>query len=111
MGRRLLLATLIVSAATAWTSVAAAKPLTLRYCEKPTGPGTFVAATSNVVCRTAFSVVNRIPSRRCWGTSQCDLRPFVCISYWNGSFTQPFSFSRHGICTALGLRRIEFDFG
>ena len=113
MGRKVSAATItaVVVIAAAVASPAAATHITLRYCEAPVGPGAYVAATRNVSCTTAMSVVARITSRKCWGGQQCDIRGFVCISYWNGRFTRPFRFTHHGICTALGGRRIEFDLG
>jgi hypothetical protein len=83
----------------------------LRYCQQPQGPGGFVAATPNVPCGTAMFVESRITRPRCWSTEQCDVGAFVCISYWAGSFSRPFSFAHHGICVAHRRRRIEFDLG
>jgi hypothetical protein len=126
--RRKLGVSLVVVAALVVTAVAVAAPVSagvhpvgtvkatttlqkLRYCERPVGPGAYVAATPNVPCATAVSVVKRITGRGCWGTQQCDIGQFVCISYWSGSFRQPFSYSHHGICPAQRGRRIEFDLG
>ena len=83
----------------------------MRYCERPGGPGNFISATPNVKCSTAFHVVHQIFSPACWNSNRCYTRGFVCLSYWNGSFSHPFSFSHHGFCTASGGRKIRFDFG
>jgi hypothetical protein len=101
----------MLTSAVALASPAMATDITLRYCEGPVGPGAYVAATDNVPCQTAISVSNRITSRRCWSGQQCDIRGFVCISYYHGNITRPFSYNHHGICTAPGGRRIEFDLG
>ena len=87
----------------------AAGRLTMRYCEPPDLAGAYTAATPNVECETALAVVHGITRRRCWNREQCDVRGFVCIAYWSGSFTRPFSYAHHGICVARRQRRIEFD--
>jgi hypothetical protein len=83
----------------------------LRYCEPPVGPGAYVAATPNVRCDIAVSVVDRIHKPGCWHETQCGIRGFQCISYYNRSFSRPFSYSHHGVCVASHKRRIEFDLG
>lgn len=112
MGRKLVALIVVVAAGLAVDSAAAAPMrITLRYCQAPEGPGAYVAATRNVPCATAMAVAARITNRSCWAGEQCDIRRFVCISYWDGQFTQPFSFTHHAICTAPRGKRIEFDLG
>ena len=111
--RRTLVATTVAVVAAAFlaatVSTASARPLAMRYCQPPDLAGAYTAATPNVRCSTALAVSNGITRRSCWNTNQCDIRGFVCIAYWSGSFNKPFSFSHHGICVARGRRRIEFD--
>jgi hypothetical protein len=83
----------------------------LRYCQRPGGPGNFVAATPNVSCATAKYVSKRMGSRGCIEDTQCTARRFVCVSYYNNDFARPFSYTHHGICVRGSRRRIVFDWG
>jgi hypothetical protein len=102
---------LITGLLTLPSPTSAASGVTVRYCQRPQGPGAYVAATPNVACGIALAVARQITKQRCWQTEQCDIDGFVCISYWSGSFRRPFSYSHHGICPAPRGRRIEFDLG
>jgi hypothetical protein len=93
------------------TTLIVGLPITMRYCQRPHGPGAYISASDNVRCATAFSVEKGILGRSCWRTERCGSRGFACRSYWNGSFDHPFSYSHHGICVAPRGRRIEFDLG
>ena len=112
MGRRILVAILVAAAAGLPAATAQGTirlPMTMRYWQPPDVAGAYTAATSNVGCGTASAVVNGITTHRCWHREQCDVRGFVCIAYWSGSFSMPFSYTHHGICVARRQRRIEFD--
>jgi hypothetical protein len=99
----------IATAVLAAAPLATARPLTMRYCQRPDLAGAYIQATPNVNCGTALAVPQAVTRRGCWNTNQCDVRGFVCVAYWSGSFRRPFSFTHHGICVASGQRRIEFD--
>ena len=83
----------------------------LRYCQRPGGPGNFVAATANVKCGTAKYVSAHMASRGCINKMQCAARGFVCISYWNNSFDRRFSYTHHGVCVSGSTPRVIFDWG
>lgn len=112
MGRWILVAILVAAVAAlplATAQGADRTPMAMRYCQPPDLAGAYIAATPNVGCGIASAAVSGITTRRCWHREQCDIRGFVCIAYWSGSFSRPFSFTHHGICVARRQRRIEFD--
>ena len=85
------------------------KSVRLRYCERPGGPGNFVAASAGVTCQTASIVVYALESR-CKTQGSCRAQDFRCRSYWGGRYGKPFEYVDHALCTS-GRRRIEWDGG
>jgi hypothetical protein len=83
---------------------------TARYCERPGGPGNFLAATSDVTCATAKMIASKLYSAACRDRNRCTVDGFSCIAYWDGRFDRSFSFTNHGVCHD-GRRWIEFDLG
>jgi hypothetical protein len=92
-------------------TAAAASAVPLRYCDPPGPSGAYLAASKNVGCGKARKVEAQMFSNVCIHKKRCQSQGFTCLSYWNGSYGHPFSFSHHGICKASGKRRIEFDGG
>jgi hypothetical protein len=80
------------------------------YCEKPGGPGNFLAASAGVACATARKVIARILSRACVNRTHCTAYGFRCVAYWSGRFDQPFSYTSHAFCND-GWRWIFWDGG
>lgn len=69
-----------------------------RYCEKPGGPGNFLAASPGVSCATARRVIARVLSPVCVKRTRCSAYGFRCVAYWSGRFDQPFSYTNHALC-------------
>jgi hypothetical protein len=85
------------------------KTVRLRYCERPGGPGNFIAASKGVTCKTAAFVVYSNRSR-CDALAVCEIAGFRCRAYWNGRYGKAFKGVDHALCTN-GRRRIEWDGG
>ncbi|MDX6482090.1 MAG: hypothetical protein QOG85_2600 [Gaiellaceae bacterium] len=85
------------------------KSVRLRYCERPGGPGNFIAASQGVSCQTAALLVysNR---KRCDALASCEIAGFQCRAYWNGRYGRTFRGVDHALCTD-GPRRVEWDGG
>lgn len=89
----------------------------LRFCERPNGPGAFMAASPNVSCGTARVVRSRVFGRAffstrstpCENRTYCVVRGFRCWGKWEGRL-RPFSYAHHASCRA-GRRRIVIDIG
>jgi hypothetical protein len=81
----------------------------LRYCQRPGGPGNFLAATAGVTCQTAAGVERALTSR-CYPHASCDIASFRCRSYWDGKFGAQFEIVHHALCTD-GARRVLWDGG
>jgi len=69
-----------------------------RYCEKPGGPGNFLAASPDVTCAAAHKVIARVFSPACVHKTRCAAYGFRCVAYWSGGFDQPFSYTNHAVC-------------
>jgi hypothetical protein len=82
----------------------------LRYCKRPGGPGNYLAASPSVSCSTARKVEAKVFSPACMKRTRCLAYRFTCVSYWDGRYDRPFSYSHHAICRS-GARRIEMDEG
>jgi hypothetical protein len=82
----------------------------LRYCERPGGPGNYLAASPSVGCATARKVRNKTMSPVCVYQNRCYAYGFTCLAYWDGRYDRPFDYTHHGICRS-GRRRIDFDTG
>jgi hypothetical protein len=80
-----------------------------RYCEKPNGPGAFLAASPGVTCATAEKVKRALVSPSCYQRSRCLIRGFRCVGYWDGRFAS-FEASSHALCND-GWRWIVWDGG
>jgi hypothetical protein len=85
------------------------KSVRLRYCQRPGGPGNFIAASKGVTCHTA-AVVAYANRSRCNTRAVCDVAGFRCRAYWNGRYGKTFEGVDHALCIN-GLRRIEWDGG
>jgi len=85
-------------------------PSGLRYCRKPAGPGSFVAASPGVSCRTAFEVEAKVFSDACFERTRCDGYGFTCLAFWDGRYDRPFSYTHHAVCRD-GALRVEIDEG
>jgi hypothetical protein len=109
----LIVAVAVSLATTASTGLAQSPPRGLRYCDRPGGPGNFVAASPSVSCRTARRVSNQMASDACVNRTTCSSGSFYCISRQPGTSGPrvPFSVSHHGKCSDGHRRRIEFDWG
>jgi hypothetical protein len=81
-----------------------------RYCQKPGGPGNFLAASPDVSCTTARKVIARITSPACITRTRCTAYRFRCVAYWSGRFDRPFSYTHHAECND-GWRWILWDGG
>jgi len=81
----------------------------LRYCQRPGGPGNFLAASEGVTCGTASAVARAITSR-CYLHRSCVVASFHCRSYWNGRFGARFENVHHALCRD-GTRRVLWDGG
>lgn len=81
-----------------------------RYCQKPGGPGNFLAASPGVSCATARKVIARVLSSACVSRTRCTAYGFRCVAYWSGRFDQPFSYTNHALCNE-GWRWILWDGG
>jgi len=81
-----------------------------RYCQKPGGPGNFLAASPGVPCATARKVIARVLSPACVHRTRCTAYGFRCVAYWSGRFDQPFSYTNHALCNE-GWRWIFWDGG
>jgi hypothetical protein len=69
-----------------------------RYCEKPSGPGAFLAASRGVTCATAEKVRSRLISPSCYTRNRCVVGAFRCVAYWDGRFDLTFEDSSHALC-------------
>jgi hypothetical protein len=69
-----------------------------RYCEKPGGPGNFLAASRDTNCATARKVIARVLSPACVHRTRCTADGFRCVAYWSGRFDRPFSYTNHALC-------------
>jgi hypothetical protein len=69
-----------------------------RYCEKPAGPGNFLAASPDISCATARKIIARVLSPVCVNRNRCTAYGFRCVAYWSGRFDQPFSYTDHALC-------------
>lgn len=83
--------------------------VTLRYCQRPGGPGNFLAASKGVTCATAAGVIHKLGAR-CLQVGQCDVASFHCRSYYAGKFGALFANVDHALCTDGG-RRVLWDGG
>jgi hypothetical protein len=101
----------VLAVAAIWMTASASAEPGMRYCLGPGGPGNYVSATPNVKCGVAKAVSRQMGTRRCINNLQRTARGFVCISYWNNSFSHPFGYSHHGICVRGLNRRVDFDWG
>ena len=81
-----------------------------RYCQKPGGPGNFLAASPGVSCATARKVIARVLSSACVSRTRCTAYGFRCVAYWSGRFDQLFSYTNHALCDE-GWRWILWDGG
>jgi hypothetical protein len=81
-------------------------PAGLRYCERPGGPGNFLAASPTVSCALATKVARGFT---CSG-ARCRVHAFLCFSYWSGAYG-PIEYTHHAICTDARARRIAWDGG
>jgi len=81
----------------------------VRYCQRPGGPGNFLAASKGVTCGTASSVIRKV-NTRCNFDSSCVVAPFRCRAYYSGKFGGSFNFDSHALCRD-GARRILWDGG
>ncbi len=81
-----------------------------RYCEKPSGPGAFLAVSPGVTCATAEKVKSRLISASCYQHNRCIVAGFRCVAYWDGRFDLSFEYSHHALCNN-GWRWIEWDGG
>jgi hypothetical protein len=89
----------------------------LRMCERPNGPGAFVAASPSVSCRTARFVRSRLFGRAffstrptpCENRTYCVVMGFRCYGQYAGHL-RPFSYAHHASCRS-GRRRILLDIG
>src|ERR1700680_2827051 len=76
----------------------------LRYCERPGGPGNFLAASPSVSCRTARHVAARVFSSACANRNRCGAYGFTCLALWEDRYDRPFSYPHHAVCRS-GNRR------
>jgi hypothetical protein len=53
--------------------------VTLRYCQRPGGPGNFLAASKGVTCATAAAIIPELGAH-CSHGGTCDVAPFHCRS-------------------------------
>ena len=74
------------------------RQVTLRYCQRPGGPGNFLAASKGVTCATAAAVIRELGAR-CPLGGWCDVAPFRCRSF--GAYAR---------CTD-GVRRVLWNAG
>jgi hypothetical protein len=81
-------------------------PTGLRFCQRPGGPGDFIAASPTVSCALAAKVAQGFT---CNG-SRCRIRGFLCFSYWSGAYG-PIEDTHHAICTDDRARRVVWDGG
>jgi hypothetical protein len=100
----------LAACAIAFAFPSGATAATSRYCEKPGGPGNFLAASPGVTCATARKVTARVLSRSCVNRTRCSAYGFRCVAYWSGSFDRPFSYTNHALCSE-GWRWILWDGG
>jgi hypothetical protein len=107
---RYVLATLGTALVVFLTATAAFGTSGLRYCERPGGPGNFLAASPSVSCRTARKVEARVFSSACDEHNRCDAYGFDCLAVWEGRYDRPFSYTHHAVCHS-GRRRIVLDAG
>jgi hypothetical protein len=80
-----------------------------RYCHSPDNSGAFTAASADVSCQTAATVVRGLTTR-CYVHGRCAVSGFRCASYWAGRFGQPLEDTHHALCSS-GARRIVWDGG
>ena len=80
----------------------------MRYCQRPGGPGNFLAASHGVTCETATAVIDGY-THRCMAGTTCIPDGFSC-SPWTGRHEGTFDGQAHAVCTK-GPRRIEWDGG
>ena len=69
-----------------------------RYCEKPAGPGAFLAASPGVTCATAEKVRSKLISPSCYQHIRCVVGAFRCVAYWDGRFERSFEYAHHALC-------------
>jgi len=82
----------------------------LRYCQRPGGPGNFIAASQGVSCATAAAVIRTVASLPCNTRTECLAHSFRCLEYYGGRYGGIFRIYDHALCTD-GRRRIEWDGG
>ena len=116
MARRLLIVVALVAAlvlALVGVSAAAARASTMRYCDRPGPAGDFIKASLRVDCRKARQVTSAMFGNSCIERTSCVAHGYRCLSYWDGSYSHPFSYSHHGLCRSVAVpsRRIVFDGG
>jgi len=93
---------LVASAASAGSS--------LRYCQRPSLSGSFIAISAGVSCRTARRIEETVLSSACIGGNRCHTYGFTCLAVWEGRYDRPFSYTHHAVCRS-GQRRVVLDAG
>ena len=97
----------LLAVGAAFASAATAREF--RYCEKPGGPGAYLAASPNVSCATAKAVMRTIVAR-CFNRTRCIANGFRCVAYWSGGFDRTFDYTHHALCNDR-WRWIDWDGG
>jgi hypothetical protein len=101
----------LVAKASPYTSIpwTRRQSVRLRYCQRPGGPGNFIAASRGVTCRAAANVSHALASR-CYTHGHCEVDSFRCVEYYDGRYGGTFENYHHALCRDRA-RRIVWDGG